>query len=141
VARAARIVTVADTGAIYALVDRKDVWHSRVVEWWARGARRIYLPAAILPEVCYLLQTRISEDAEIAFVKSVRDGEFDVVEHDVDDFARAHALMTTFRDLPLGYVDAMAIALAERVGAGEILTTDRLHFSAAPTRRPWALVP
>jgi len=141
VARPTRLITVADTGAIYALVDRADAWHSRVLEWWGNASRRIYLPAAILPEVCYLLQTRISADAEIAFVRSVRDGEFDVVEHELADFARAHALMVTFRDLGLGFVDAMVIAVAERVGAGELLTTDRRHFTVAPAKRVWSLVP
>ena len=141
-ARPTRVVTtVADTGAIYALIDRKDAWHARVVEWWAAAARRVYLPASILPEVCYLLATRISADAEIALIRSVRDGELDVVEHEFADYARAHELMTTFREMELGFVDAMVIAAAERIGAVEILTTDRRHFTAAPARRKWALVP
>ena len=74
-AQPARLTAVADTGPIYALVDASDSWHDRVASWWAGGRRRVILPATILPEVCYLLQTRIGRAAEEAFVRAVADGE------------------------------------------------------------------
>ena len=141
-ARPTRVITtVADTGAIYALIDRKDAWHARVVEWWAAAARRVYLPASILPEVCYLLATRISADAEIALMRSVRDGELDVVEHEFADHARAHELMTTFRDMELGFVDAMVIAAVKWRRSVVSISPAPMRSAAAPARRKWALVP
>ena len=35
-----------------------------------------------------------------------------------------------YLDFPLGFVDATVMAVAERLGAREILTTDRRHFGA-----------
>jgi len=86
------------------------------------------IPVSVLPEVCYLLQTRISPAAEQAFMRAVADGEFTTEPLEVEDVARATALMQEYADLPLGFVDATVLATAERLGAREILTTDRRHF-------------
>lgn len=120
---------VADTGPLYALIDRSDSWHRRVKSWWASQSRAIVVPVTVLPEVCYLLQTRISASAEQAFVKAVGDGQFLTEPLEPEDVARAAALMLEYADLPLGFVDATVIAIAERLGAREVLTTDRRHFN------------
>lgn len=136
-------MVIADTGPLYALIDRSDVWHERVTAWWTAQPRHVRVPITVLPEVCYLLQTRISAQAEQAFARSVADGELIIEPVESDDLLRASALMDEYLDFPLGFVDATVIALAERLGAREILTTDRRHFSAVRTQRnrPVALVP
>ena len=63
------------------------------------------------------------------------DGEFFIEPVESDDGIRASALMRESLDFPLGFVDATVIALAERLGAPEILTTDRRHFAAVRTER------
>ena len=65
------ITVIADTGALYALMDRSDAWHARVVAWWERNRWPVIVPVTVLPEVTYLLQTRIGADAELAFVRAV----------------------------------------------------------------------
>jgi hypothetical protein len=47
-----------------------------------------------------------------------------------DDLPRAADLMLAYADLPLGFVDASIIAMAERLDITTILTTDRRHFGA-----------
>jgi predicted nucleic acid-binding protein len=128
-------MVVADTGPLYALIDRSDAWHQRVTAWWAAQARHVRVPITVLPEVCHLLHTRISAQAEQAFMRSVADGELIIEPVDVDDVIRASALMRESLDFPLGFVDATVIAVAERLGAREILTTDRRHFGAVRTER------
>lgn len=125
------MITVADTGALYALADRSDAWHDRVRDWWMTTPRRVVIPTSVLPEVCYLLQTRLGPQAELAFVRAVRMREFQVVEVEGRDMARIEATMLQFADFPLGYVDASVVAVAERLKAAEILTTDRRHFPRA----------
>ena len=125
---------VADTGPLYALVDASDAWHKRVVEWWRKNREPVVIPVCVLPEVCYLLHTRISQRAESAFVRSITDGEFVVEPLEADDFARAEALIRKYADLELGFVDATVIATAERLDAIEVVTTDRRHFSAVRPR-------
>ena len=125
---------VADTGPLYALVDTSDAWHKRVVEWWRRNREPVVVPVCVMPEVCYLLHTRISQRAEAAFVRSVSDGEFVVESLEAEDIARAEALVRKYADLELGFVDATIIATAERLDAIEVVTTDRRHFSAVRPR-------
>lgn len=121
---------VADTGSLYALVDRSDAWHKRVVEWWGINREAVTIPVSVLPEVCYLLHTRISPQAETAFIRSLANQEMLVEPLESEDIVRAEILLKKYADLELGFVDATVIATAERLDAAEILTTDRRHFSA-----------
>ncbi|HLA89668.1 MAG TPA: PIN domain-containing protein [Gemmatimonadaceae bacterium] len=125
------MTVVADTGAIFALIDASDAWHERVTAWWRANTQSVVLPVSILPEVAHLLQTRISSLAELAFVRAVADGEFTVEPLEPEDVTRADALMRRYLDLPLGFADATVIATAERLDAREIVTTDRRHFRVA----------
>lgn len=126
-----RTTILADTGALYALMDASDAWHGAVRSWWAEDAlklRDIRIPATVLPELCFLLATQIGPEAETAFVRAVAAGEFTVEPLDDDDYERIAQLTTEYRDLPLGFVDASLVALAERLDVKELLTTDRRHF-------------
>lgn len=124
------MTVIADTGPLYALVDSDDAWHERVVAWWRANRQPVVVPVCVLPEVCYLLHTRISQEAEAAFVRAVSEGEFLIEGLESQDIQRATALLAKYEDLELGFVDASVIATAERLDATEILTTDRRHFSA-----------
>ena len=137
------MTVIADTGALYALVDASDAWHARVVTWWREQARTVVVPVTVLPEICYLLQTRIGVAAESAFIHAVADGEFTIEALEPEDFTRIAALMDKYADLPLGFVDASVIAIAERLVTRDILTTDRRHFSVVRPRhaRTLALLP
>ena len=124
------MTVVADTGPLYALVDVDDAWHERIVEWWRTNREPIVVPVCVLPEVCYLLHTRISAQAEAAFVRAVAKGEFVVEALEPEDITRAAVLVAKYADFGLGFVDATVIATAERLDATEVLTTDRRHFSS-----------
>ena len=134
---------VADTGALYALVDADDRWHDRVVAWWRASAPTVVVPVTVLPEVTYLLATRIGPAAEEAFVRAVAEGELAMESLEPDDLSRAAALMRQYADLPLGFVDASVAAVAERLGSRALLTTDRRHFGLVrPRHAPaFALLP
>jgi predicted nucleic acid-binding protein len=133
------VTVVADTGALYALIDSSDAWHARVRTWWASGAHDVIVPTSVLPEVCYLLQTRIGPLAEIAFLRAVVAGEFALEPVGAADLTRVVELVKRYADLPLGYVDATLVAVAERVGARTLLTTDRRHFGVVRGRGGRAL--
>lgn len=122
------MTVLADTGPLYALVDRTDIWHDRVRAWWASQRGPVLIPVSVLPEVSYLLQTRIGPTAEQAFIRAVADGEFITESLEPEDILRAAALMRDYADLPLGFVDASIVAIAERLDVRDILTTDRRHF-------------
>jgi uncharacterized protein len=133
------VTVIADTGPLYALVDAGDAWHERVVEWWRANREQVVVPVCVLPEVCYLLHTRISQQAESAFIRAVAKGEFVVEPLEPADITRAAMLVGKYADLELGFVDATVIATAERLDATEVLTTDRRHFSAVRPHHVGAL--
>jgi predicted nucleic acid-binding protein len=133
------VIVLADTGAIYALIDASDAWHERVVAWWQQSRADVILPATILPEVSYLLQARIGEHAEQAFVRSIADGELVVESLEDSDYPRIADIMRSYSDFPLGFVDASVVAMAERLEVRVVLTTDRRHFGVVRPRHVRAL--
>ena len=137
------MTVVADTGALYALVDKSDAWHARVVAWWKEFGASVVVPSSVLPELCYLLQTRIGPAAEHAFVRALDEGEFVLEDLMQEDVARAAVVMAQYADFPLGLVDSVIVATAERLSTRDLLTTDRRHFGAVRPRhaRAFALLP
>ena len=92
------------------------------------------LPVTILPEITYLVQQRRGVDEETRFVRAVAEGEFSVEPLEPGDLERTVELMQDYRDLSLGFVDATVVAVAERLDAGSVLTTDRRHFGVVRPR-------
>ena len=135
------MTVLADTGGVYALLDRSDAWHRRVIGYWERHAAEIRLPEPILAEVCYLVGKSLGGRAENAFVRAIADGEF-VLEPLVadEDVPRAADLMQVYRDASIGFVDSAIVAAAERIEASTLLTTDRRHFPLIRPRHLPALV-
>jgi predicted nucleic acid-binding protein len=129
------VTVLADTGAMYALMDRDDAWHERVRRWWERNREPVRLPVTVLPEIAWLARTRLGPRAEVAFARSVGDGELAVEPLDLDeDLERSADLMQAYGDAPLGFVDASLVAIAERLNVLALLTTDRRHFSMVRPR-------
>lgn len=137
------MTVVADTGALFALVDSSDAWHERVIDWWRANSEPVVIPVTVLPELTYLLHTRISPDAEVAFVRALAEGEFTTEPYLDEDVPRTADLVARYADLPLGFVDASVAAVAERVEARKLLTTDRKHFGVIRPRiaRGFTLLP
>ncbi len=123
-----------DTGIIYALADRRDAWHERAVAWFKSFKGRLVVPVTVVPEACYLLNTHLFPEAEVAFVRSLATGELRLEQLTDADLLRALELLATYRDANIGLVDASVVVVAERLKATTILTTDRRHFSLIKPR-------
>lgn len=119
-----------DTGPLYALADADDAWHPPVRDFLAEQREIFLVPVTVLPEVTYLLRTRLGGDVERQLVASVAAAELAVEELRPEDVKRSAELMTTYPDI--GFVDATVAAMAERLKLPAIVTTDRRHF--APLR-------
>ena len=77
-----------------------------------------------------LHRTRQRAEVEADFLGSFgRDGPFEMVDLQTNDWARVTSLLRTYADLPLGVVDASVIAVAERLKASQIATLDHRHFT------------
>ena len=116
-----------DTGILYALADRSDAWHDRVLAYLESRRVALLAPITVLPEVAYLLRQRLGVPAEQAFIESLSRGEIAVEDVKRRDWPRIEQIMTAYDQL--GFVDATIVALSERLKARELATTDRRHFS------------
>lgn len=131
--RALKTVLV-DTGPLYALADKKDSWHARVVEFLKSVAPRLIVPITVLPEACYLTAKFLGSEAEIELADSMRRGEIAVETLTKPDWGRTLEVMRKYADVELGFVDASLVAVAERLRIRDILTVDRRHFSLVRPR-------
>lgn len=120
---------IVDAGPLYAAAATADRNHRRSVDLLSSAERPLLVPALVVTEVSYLLADRIGAYAELAFARSIADGEL-VVEPVLDaEWERIAVLTERYLDLPLGIVDASVVVLAERHRLDVIATLDRRHFS------------
>ena len=83
----------------------------------------------MVTEVTYLLATRLGVEPEVRFLGDLASGAFSIDPVPAGDWLRIAELVATYRDLPLGTVDASVIAAAERLGIAQVATVDRRHFA------------
>lgn len=121
---------VADTGAILALIDRKDRHHKTLRELFVAAPDRWIVPWVILPEVDYLAGSVLGARAQDAFFRDIAEGLYSIEFGDSDDLERGWRIHTRHRAIRMGLVDAVVIAVAERLRASAIATLDLRHFGA-----------
>lgn len=134
---------IADSGAVYAIYDRRDACHSRVRKAVEPARERMILPAPTLGEIDYLLRVRLGNAALLRFLDDIQEGAFTVEALTLADFARCAALIAKYSNLDLGLADASVAALAERTPASRILTVDQRDFRVirAANGKPFRLLP
>ena len=118
---------IADTSGIIALLDRDDRYHHLAVE--AIRNKQIFIPVTILPEVDYLATKYLGERVARAFLTDITEGKYSLLPCQVEDIEKAIKIMSRYQDLPLGFVDASVVVLAERYSLTTILTIDYRHFN------------
>lgn len=121
---------VADTGAVIALIDADDRHHVPLRDLFLSDPSAWVVPWAVLPEVDYLLATRVGSTAQDAFMADVASDVFGVEWGEPSDLAGAHKITRRYADLRIGLVDAVVVATAQRLRAHAIATVDLRHFGA-----------
>lgn len=132
---------VADTGAVLALYDADEEHHRALRTLFEAAPHRWLLPWAILPEVDYLLASQLGPRAEETFLADLADGTFAVEWGRDEDLPSAKRICVKYRSLRLGLVDAVVIAVAERLRVEAIATLDFRHFGAVAIRGNPRLLP
>jgi predicted nucleic acid-binding protein len=82
----------------------------------------------VITEVTYLLATRLAVEPEVRFLGDLAAGAFAIEPVLASDWLRIAELVATYRDLPLGTVDASVVAAGERLAITDVATVDRRHF-------------
>jgi predicted nucleic acid-binding protein len=83
-----------------------------------------------MTETCHLLASRLNAQAAETFVASAAHGAFEVLEMKTVHLPRIVELMRKYRELPMDLADASLVILAQHLGSGRILSTDRRDFGA-----------
>lgn len=116
-----------DTGPLYALADADDAWHERMVDFMEKRDEAVLVPVTVLPEVTYLIRSRLGDRVERSFIGSLAARQMAIEPLQQADVERCETLLDRYRDL--GFVDCTVIAMAERLRLSSVVTTDRRHFS------------
>lgn len=134
---------IADSGAVYAIYDRRDAFHQSVRTAVETARDRIVLPLSVLGEIDYLLRVRLGNTALLRFLEDIQEGAFLLETLTLADLRRCAALIAKYSGMDLELSDASVIAIAERLGANRILTVDRRDFRAIRSvhGRPFRLLP
>lgn len=122
-------MVVADTSAIVALLDEDDRHHASLKALYLENPNAWLLPWAILPEVDYLAITALGRRVQELWLDDLVAGAYAVEWGRDGDLAAARALTKRYAALSLGLVDAVVMAVAERLRA-DIATLDLRHFGA-----------
>ena len=128
---------VCDTGPLVAAADRNDRYNRTCTDLLTGlhlAGRPLLVPAPVIAEVGYLLGRTGGASVEAAFLRSLAQRTFTVVDLTIDDYTRMVELVTDYADFPLGTTDAAVVAVAERLGITEVATLDRRHFHAVRPR-------
>jgi uncharacterized protein len=132
-------VITLDTSAVIALLDRRDSDHVAVRQAVEADPGPWLVPAGILAEVAFMLQSRFVAGALSAFLADLEHGEYALVCGE-EQLPRVRQLVERYADLPLGFSDAAVIACAEEAG-GKVATLDRRDFELVGRESSIELLP
>ncbi len=122
-----RKATVADTGFVVALLNRRDTKHGAVKSIYIRQSF-IYLPQTVLAETAYLVG-RTAGIAKVAeFLRGLGKSRFYLTALKDEDVVRVAGILEEYADSRIDFVDATVMAVAERYGCRTVLTLDQRDF-------------
>ena len=130
---------IADTGFFLALANARDEHHEAAKRALAAVLEPLVTTWPVMTETCHLVANRLSAQAAETFMASAARGAFEIFDLQAAHLPRVVELMRKYRQLPMDLADASLVILAEHLGSGRILSTDRRDFGAYrwKNRRPF----
>jgi uncharacterized protein len=118
---------LADSGFVVALANRTDQRHTEIRPVYNQYAK-IFLPQLVLVEVAYLIGRDAGIETVVKFLKGLPVSRFEVIEASVQDIQRTAQILEQYADSKVDFVDAIIMAMAERLSIRTILTIDQRDF-------------
>lgn len=115
-----------DTGALLALLDRRDPWHEACVMVFSSIRLPLATTAAILAELFRFLVE--NPDALSKAWQLLRSDAITVMPISDDDLSVIEDLMVKYSDRPMDFADATLVRLAQRESLSTIFTVDHNDF-------------
>lgn len=119
---------IVDTSALLALFDTDEPDHRAVADVLEDASEPLAVSPYVVAELDYLVATRLGVTAELAVLRELAGGAWDLPDIDGEDVARASAIIERYADQELGIADASMVVLASRYRTRTIVTLDRRHF-------------
>jgi uncharacterized protein len=114
-----------DTGALLALVDRRERWHQACSEAYDGVVLPLLTTEAVLAETFYFALKRGLRQQMWQFVSL---GSILLAQITNADLPMLESLMHRYADRPMDFADATLVHVAEREGLRTILTVDHSDF-------------
>ena len=119
---------IVDTNVLVAAANQSEE-HHEVCSNLLRTEAMLIVPAPVVTETSIMLSRRFGPRAEVQFLEALSQGGLQIAPLDASDYLRATDLMSTYIDLPLGFVDAAVISVAERLETTRIATLNTRDFA------------
>ena len=116
-----------DTGAILAILDRRDRWHQKCTTAFRQMRLPLLTSQTVVTELFHLTgDDRNEMEAAWKFLQS---GAVVIASTDNSEMPALHALMSKYWDRPMDFADATLVHLAKRESLFTILTVDVADFT------------
>jgi uncharacterized protein len=123
-------MVIADTGFWFALLWRKDKHHQRAVALHRELDEDFITTWPVLTEASHLFLARANGELAMQLVEAAARGDILIAPQGNQSSRRMGQLMEQYSELPMDLADASLVVLAEEMGSGRILSTDRRDFGA-----------
>jgi len=117
-----------DSGFLYAFINDKESRHAEVSTILAAMRERVILPVPAITEVAYLVLRDLGVEALAGFLDELAETDFILETPVSEDYKCAAEIIRKYNDANIDFVDAIIVAIGERLDITKILTVDRRHF-------------
>ena len=119
---------IVDTSALLAFFDTDEPDHDAVAGVLEQATEPLVVSPYVVAELDYLVASRLGVSAELAVLRELASGAYDLPAFGIEDLAKAHAVVERYADQAIGVADASNVVLATRYGTQTIVTLDHRHF-------------
>jgi len=119
---------IVDTSALLAYFDTDEPEHGAVSRVIDGASEPLVVSPYVIAELDYLVATRLGVAVELAVLRELASGAWDLPAFGVEDVSAACAVIQRYADQRLGVADASNVILAGRYATRSIVTLDRRHF-------------
>ncbi len=120
---------ITDTGFFFALANPSDRCHQASLSALADISEPLITTYPVITETCYLLLSTDGNPAQCRFLRDIVSGAAEIFHAQKVHLIRMIELLEDYADLPMDMADASLVVLAEHLGHGRILTSDRRDFN------------
>ena len=120
---------IVDTSALLAYFDAREPDHEAVARIIDESQDALVISPYVVAELDYLVATGVGVDAELAVLRELSSGAWELATFGELDLERAASMVKKYGDQRIGVANASNVVLAERYRTRTIVTLNRRHFA------------